>query len=48
MNKGTVSEENVNIYCDEHKQNLIEMDNAYCCIRTLTITDDLITKTKDH
>ena len=24
------------------------MDNAYRCMRTLTITDDLITKTKDH
>ena len=24
------------------------MDNAYRCMRSLTITDDLITKTKDH
>ena len=24
------------------------MNNAYRCMRTLTITDDLITKTKDH
>ena len=24
------------------------MDNAYCCMKTLTIIDDLITKTKDH
>ena len=48
MNKGTVSEENINIYCNEHKQILTEMDNAYRCMRTLTIIDDLITKTKDH
>ena len=27
---------------------LIEMDNVYRCVRILTITDDLITKTKDH
>ena len=25
-----------------------EMDNGYRCMRTLTITDDLISKTKDH
>ena len=48
MNKGTVSENNIDIYCKEHKQILTEMDNAYRCMRTLTITDDLITKTKDH
>ena len=48
MNKGTVSEENINIYCNEHKQILTEMDNDYRCMRTLTITDDLIIKIKDH
>ena len=48
MKKGTVSEDNINIYCNEHKQILTEMDNAYRCMRTLTITHDLITKTKDH
>ena len=48
MNKGTVSENNINIYCKEHKQILTEMDNTYRYMRTLTITDDLITKTKDH
>ena len=47
MNKGTVSEDNINIYCNEHRQLLTEMDNAYC-LRTLTITDDLFTKIKDH
>ena len=48
MNKDTVSENNMNIYCKEYKQILTKMDNAYRCMRTLTITDDLITKTKDH
>ena len=36
------------MYCKEHKQILTEMDNAYRCMRTVTITDDLITKTKEH
>ena len=44
MNKGTVSENNIDIYCKEHKQILIEMDNAYRCMRTLKITDELISK----
>ena len=48
MNKGTESEENIHIYCDKHKQFFTVMDNAYHCIRTLKITDDLISKTKDH
>ena len=48
MNKGTESEENINIYCDKHKQILTEINNAYRCMRTLKITDDLISKTKDH
>ena len=48
MNKGTVSEDNINTYCKEHKQILTGMNNAYRCMRTLTITDDLITKTKVH
>ena len=48
MNKGTVLENNIDIYCKEHKQILTEMDNDYRCMRTLTITDNLITKTKDH
>ena len=29
MNKGTASENNINIYCKEHKQVLTETDNAY-------------------
>ena len=48
MNKGTVSEENINMYCNEHKEILTELDNTCRCMRTITITDDLITKTKDH
>ena len=48
MNKGIVSENNIDIYYKEHKQILTEMDNAYRCVKTLTITDALITKTKDH
>ena len=38
MNKGTVSEKNIHIYCDKHKQILTEMDNTYRCMRTLKIT----------
>ena len=48
MNKGTVSENKIDIYCKDHRQILTEMDNTYRCVRTLTVTDDLITKTKDH
>ena len=35
------------MYCDKHKKNT-EMDNAYCCMRTLKTTDKLITETKEH
>ena len=48
MNKGTESDENINIYCDKHKQFFTEMDNAYRCMRTFKVTDDLNSKTKDH
>ena len=48
MNKCTVSENSISIYCKEHKQILTERDNAYRCMRAVTIIDDLITKTKDH
>ena len=40
MNKGTVSENNIDIYYKEHKQILTELDNAYRCVKTSTITDD--------
>ena len=45
MNKGTVSEEYIHIYCDKYKQILTEMDNVYRCMRILKITDDLISTT---
>ena len=45
MNKNTESEENINICCDKHKPFFTEMDNAYRCIRTFKIIDDLISKT---
>ena len=48
MNKGTVSENNIDIYCKYHKKILTERDNAYRCMRTLNIIDELITKTKDY
>ena len=48
MNKGTVSDDNINTCCDKHKQNFTERDNAYCCMRTLKITDKLISKTNEH
>ena len=37
MNKGTLSEENINMYCDNHKQILNEIDHAYRCMRSLKI-----------
>ena len=48
LNKETVSENNIDIYCKNHKQILTEMDNAYRCMITLTTTDNLITKTKKY
>ena len=48
INKGEVSVENINNYCDKHKQFFTEMDNVYRCMSPLTITYALITKTKDH
>ena len=48
MNKDTVSEERINMYCEKRKHNFNEIDHAYRCMRLLKITDKLITKTKDH
>ena len=48
MNKGTVSDDNMNMYCDKHKQFFTEINNAYHCIRTLKITNMLISKIKYH
>ena len=38
-NKGTVSDDNINMYCDKHKPFFTEIGNAYRCMRTLKITD---------
>ena len=46
MNKGEVSVENINNYCDNYKLIFTEMDNAYRCMRTLIVTDELIKKNK--
>ena len=48
MNKGTVTENKIDIYCKDHRQILSEMDNAYRCMRTLIVTDELISKMKVH
>ena len=48
MNTSIVSDDYINIYCDKHKHIFTEMYNAYRCIRTLKITDKLISRTKDH
>ena len=48
MNKGTVFDVNINIYCDEHKHMFTEMDHAYRCMRTLKLTDEFISKNKAH
>ena len=42
MNKGTVSDENINMYCDKHKQLFTEIDNVYRCMRILRISKELI------
>ena len=38
MNKGTISENNIKIYCKEHTQILTKMDNAYRCKRVNRMT----------
>ena len=48
MNKGTVSEDNINMYCDKNNQFFTKPDHVYRCMRILKITDGLISKTKDH
>ena len=45
-NKGTVSEDNIKMYCDKHQYFFIESSHAYRCKRTLKITDELISNTK--
>ena len=34
INKSTVSNDSINMYCDKHKHIYTEMDNAYRCMRT--------------
>ena len=48
MNKDTVTKENINIYCDKHKQSFNEMNHIYRSMISLNITDELILKPKDH
>ena len=36
-NKGIVVKDNINMFCDKHKQRLNERDNTYWCIRSLDI-----------
>ena len=36
------------MYCDKHKQILNEMNHVYHYMRSLNITEELISKTKDH
>ena len=37
MNKGTVSNDNIIMYYDQHNQMFTEMDNTYHCMITLLI-----------
>ena len=47
MNKSTVSDDNINMYCDKRKLIFTEINNVYRCMRILNITEELISKTKD-
>ena len=38
MNKGTVTEDDITMFGDKHKQILNEIDNADRCMRSLDIT----------
>ena len=42
MNKDTVTEESINMYCDKHEFFLNEMDHAYRCMKLFNIMDELI------
>ena len=48
MYKGTVYNDNIDMYCDKHKQFYTEMDNIYRYMGTIQITDMIISKTKYH
>ena len=47
MNKGSVSEKSINIYCDKRKRFFKEINHTHRFIRSLKIADKLISKTKD-
>ena len=40
MNKGTVSEDSINIYCDKHKDTFNEIYHVYHCMRSLNLNDN--------
>ena len=44
MNKCTVSEDKMNMYCDKYKQTFNKIYHAYHFMRTEKITDELISK----
>ena len=46
MNKGTVYQKSIIMYCDKHKAIFNGMDHVYRCMRSLNITDELISKIK--
>ena len=48
MNKGDMSGESINMYCDKHKYMFNKIDHVYHFVGSLNITDELISKTKDH
>ena len=48
MNKGTITEYNINIHCDKHEQILNEIDHTYRCMRSLNIINNLISNTNNH
>ena len=48
MSKGIVSDLEITKKIDKYKHLLIEMDDVYRCVRTLTINYVLIEKTRNH
>ena len=38
MNKYTVTEENINVFCDKQKHILNEINHTYRCMRSLNIS----------
>ena len=48
MNKGIVSDEEICLLTNKHKNVLNKMDEPYHCIRSLIVDDNLIEKTRIH